>query len=251
MTSLLSRLAFRFARPILRLHFWLYSRNVDRAFFPEDEPEGVVGGPDPERILFVGDIAVAGYGVLRHGMSAASYTAAAIGQRTGRGVTWSTLTAFDLTAHRVATLPCHDTYDFSRVVFMIGIPDVLLATDAGAWGRDLRTVFARARESFGPDTQIVFAGIPPMHEFQPIPRLARLLIKERIDQLNATAMAVLEEDRSDAGSVFVVTPDWREGHAYVQESFSWKKLHHLWGTTIGSAAAGSSRSPVGGAPIAA
>jgi hypothetical protein len=48
------------ARPYLRLYLWNYNRTMRHGIFPEQRIERLVPGPDSERVLFVGDIAVGG-----------------------------------------------------------------------------------------------------------------------------------------------------------------------------------------------
>lgn len=221
----------------LRIHFWLYCRAMSRGLFPLDERIQKIEGPSPERLLFVGDVAVAGYGVLRNGMSAAAQTAAQISARTGRGVSWSSMSALDLTVRKVATLPCEGKYDIDRVIFMMGIPDVLLGTSTDQWTTSLRTVLNRARTAFSTDVQIVFAGIPPMGDFRPMPPVARLLLSQQVRRLNRAAARVLNEEDQDGTNVFVPSPDWHGRSALIESQFSWRDLHTQLGHAIAESAA--------------
>lgn len=161
-----------FARPLLRLHFALYKQDVRRAQFPQDDPEFVIPGPHPDWLVFIGDVAAAGYGVLYHGMTAASQTARLIARDRGRGCLWKTITATDLTAARVARMRTLDAADADAAVIMLGVPDVLLATNATTWAVNLETIVEHIRDQARPNCHIVFAGIPPMAEFRRIPPLA-------------------------------------------------------------------------------
>lgn len=50
-------------RPLLRVQLALYKQDVNVGPFPTDEPEFLIAGPDPDHLLFIGDVAVTGYGV--------------------------------------------------------------------------------------------------------------------------------------------------------------------------------------------
>lgn len=234
--SLVSRAVGMVTKVGLRLHFRLYRRAVSRGLFPQDARVQSIAGPRPERVLFVGDVAVAGYGVLRHGMGAAPQTAARIAARTGRGMSWSAMTAFDLTARKVATLPCEGTYDIDRVFFMLGIPDVLLGTTSEDWSASIRTVLNRARSAFSDDVQVVFAAIPPMENFRPMPPVARMILCRQVRRLNAAAAVILAHDNPSGTNVFVPAPDWGTKDGPIESRFSWRDLHQQWAQGLADAA---------------
>lgn len=220
------------ARPLLRLHFVHYKRDVSQALFPEDDPEFEIAGPDPDRLLFIGDVAVAGYGVLRHGMTAASQTARFVARDRGRGCSWKTIAATDLTAAHVAQMPTLDAANTDVVVIMLGVPDVLLATSSKTWAANLVTIVERIREQAGPGCRILFAGIPPMADFRPIPAVARTMMTLQIERFNGVTQFTASRL---ANAFYLPFPTWRVGEMYVQDLFSWKSLHEMWGRVLASA----------------
>lgn len=220
------------ARPLLRLHFAHYERDVRQALFPEDDPQFDITGPDPDRLLFIGDVAVAGYGVLRYGMTASSQTARFVAQDRRRGCVWTTIAATDLTAARVAKMPTLDAAEVDAAVIMLGVPDVLLATSSTSWAINLLTIVEHIREQAGPNCRIVFAGIPPMADFRPIPALARTMMTLQIQRINRVTQSTASHLTNTS---FVPFPEWRVGEMYVQDVFSWKSLHEMWARVLASA----------------
>lgn len=221
-----------FARPLLRMQLALYKQDVRRAQFPEDDPEFVIPGPDPDRLLFIGDVAVAGYGVLHQRMTAVFQTARFIAHDRARGCWWTTIAATDLTAARVARMPALDAANVDAVVIMLGVPDVLLATSSATWAANLGRIVERIQDQAAPNCRIVLAGIPPMGDFRPIPPLARKMLMLQIHRLNRITHDIASQ-RSNTS--FVPFPDWRVGEMYVQELFSWKLLHEMWARVLASA----------------
>ena len=221
------------ARPLLRVHLAHYKRDVRHAPFPEDDPEFVIAGPHPDRLLFIGDVAVSGYGVLLQGMTTASQTARILAQNRRRGCVWKTICATDLTAAHVARMPAFEAADVDVAVIMLGVPDVLLATSLTTWAADLRTIADHIRQQAGQDCGIVFAGIPPMADFRPIPPVARTMLMLQVQRLNRVTQVIA----SEIDAAYAPFPALRVGEMYVQELFSWKSLHEKWACILAPATA--------------
>ncbi len=221
------------ARPLLRLLLMFYTQDLRQAQFPQDAPEFVIPGPDPLRLLFIGDVAVAGYGVLQHRMTAVFLTARRIAEDRGRGCSWTTITAPDLTAGRVAKLPTLNAADADAVLIVLGVPDVLLATSPATWEANLNKLVERLRHHAPPHCRIVFAGIPPMGEFRPIHPISRRILKLQIHRLNRVTRHIAAQGPN---ITFVSFPDWRVGDMYVEETFSWKALHEMSARLLSAAA---------------
>jgi len=225
----------RATKPLFRLHLALYRRELARAPFPRDARRTVTDGPDPDRLLFVGSIAVEGFGVLDHDLTCASQTARLVGASRGRGVTWREVSAPVLTAAEAARIDLPDEPADAAVV-LLGICDVLLATEGASWEADLRRLADRVRETAGPDCRIVYVGIPPMAEFRPIPPVAKRLLTTQIERLNAlTARVAL----TLPGASWVPFPEWCSEGMYHQELLSWATMHRRWGQAIAPAVVSS------------
>ena len=217
------------ARPLFRVHLELYRREMASSIFPRDERAPLIAGPRPERLAFIGSVAVSGLGVLSHGMTTSSQTAARVADRRGRGLSWSELTSPVLTMHTAATMPSLTTEGADVVVVLLGIADVLAATSATSWEADLRLLVDRVREEAGPEVGVVVAELPPMAEFRPIPPVARRLITAQIARLDAASRRVAADD--DAVTV-VPFPSWSLDGLYVQELFSWASMHRKWAEAL-------------------
>jgi hypothetical protein len=217
------------ARPLLRVHLELYRREMASSIFPRDERSPLIAGPRPERLAFIGSVAVSGLGVLSHGMTTSSQTAARVADRRGRGLSWSELTSPVLTMHTAATMPSLTTEGADVVVVLLGIADVLAATSASSWEADLRLLVARAREEAGPDVAVVVAELPPMADFRPIPPVARRLISAQAARIDAATRRVADGD--DAVTV-VPFPAWDLDGVSVQDLFSWATMHRTWAEAL-------------------
>lgn len=220
------------ARPLVLLHFVHYMWDVRGAPFPVDAPERHVAGPMPDRLLFIGDVAMAGYGVLHHGMAAPARTARLVSRRRSRGCRWETIATADLTAADVARRDTLAAAGVDAVVIMLGIPDVLLGTRVSKWARNLRKITARIAEEAGTQCPIVFAAIPPMTDFRPIPDPAGRLLTLQTLRLNLTLRRVAAELPR---GVFVLFPKWRDGEQYVADALSWKAVHRRVARTLAPA----------------
>lgn len=225
MVVLVKSILLGLARPLLLLlHLALYRLDVCRAPFPVDVEERRIAGPDPDRLLFIGDVAVAGYGVLHHGMTAASRTAHLVAQQRKRGCWWETIAAADLTAARVARMASLDAAGVDAAVIMLGVPDVLLGTRPSRWARNLRAIAERLRAEAEAECRIIFIAIPPMADFRPIPAAARKLLMLQTKRLNE-AMRVIASEVPNA--TYVPFPKWRAGEKYVAQQISWKNMHKM------------------------
>jgi hypothetical protein len=219
-------------RPLLRVQLALYKHDVSSAPFPENELEFIIAGPDPDCLLFIGDVAVTGYGVFDHGMTVVFRTSQFIAKERGRGCRWATIGATDLTVARVARIPELGTADVDVVIIMLGVPDVLLGTSSTRWATNLGTVIDRIHDQSAAGCHIVLAGIPPMGDFRPMPPWVRKLLMLQIHRLNGITQTAASHIPNTSFAPF---PDWRVGNMFVEELFSWKALHEMWARVLASA----------------
>ncbi|KZC96484.1 MULTISPECIES: esterase [Clavibacter] len=217
--------ALAVARPTLRLHLALYMRDMEAAIFPPHDDASAIAGPDPERVLFVGDIGVAGYGVLLAGMAMPAQVAGRRAARTGRGVEWETVASYDMTARKAAAAVATRTGGLDLAVVALGIPDVLVATSAAEWTDRLTAIVRSIRAQAGDRCRIVLSGIPPMDRFQPIPMLGRKLLLAQVTRLNR-ATSLLDDPAR--GIVFAPYPDISGTRMHVRDRFSYRVMHAHW-----------------------
>lgn len=222
-------------RPFLRLSFALYQLEVRRNLYPRDTPVTVVEGVDPQGLLFVGDVAASGHGVLSHGLTVSSRTAFALSGLTERGASVQVIAKTDLTMAQLAKRASLGAEDVEVAFVLLGIPDVLLGTRSGDWAVSLRAVAEKIRaESKFRAVRIVISGIPPLSDFRAISPTVRRVIDQQVDRLNAVSVEVAA---SIPGAVFVPFPTWRIGDMYIKQMFSWKTMHEAWGETLAAGAA--------------
>lgn len=219
----------RAARPLLRIHLLHYTRDVGNAPFPTDVPERHIEGGHVSRLLFIGDVALAGYGVLLHRMAVSYQAAARVRSRLGRGIRWQVVARPDLTASSAASTDYPST---DVAIIMLGIPDVLLATTPTQWTERILTLIDRIRVGSRPDTPVILAAVPPMADFRPMPHLVARLLTLQTSQLNSASHRL-------AGALPAVTflpfPDLPRNRGYVEEAFSWRDLHEMWSAVIARA----------------
>ena len=223
----------RASRPLLRINLGQYARDVREAPFPIDSAESRIDGPFADRLLFIGDVGVMGYGVQRQGMTVCQRTAQRVAGHRGRGCEWESIAAPDLTVSRLRKRATLGSVSIDLALLMIGVPDVLLATRGGAWASDLQAVVATIRAQHGGITPIVFAGIPPLADFRPIHPVARDLIRRQTRMLNdATEQlaATLEH------AAYLPFPPLPLGKSLIQDAFSWRTLHQVWAAHLAPAA---------------
>jgi hypothetical protein len=217
------------ARPYLALHLALYSRTMRSAVFPGDDQEKRIPGLDPDRVLFVGEIGVAGYGVLLPGMGMPAQTAARLARATGRGCVWETVSGFDMTAERAVKAVRGLAGDIDVAVVSMGIPDVLMVTSPTQWTRHLTAIIDSIRDQAGSHVRVVVTGIPPMDQFQPIPPIAKKLIGAQVTRLNAATAALECTVKNIVWSPF---PELTSKRMLIRNRFSFRAMHSLWAEAI-------------------
>ncbi|CAN00850.1 esterase [Clavibacter michiganensis] len=230
LTPLAHRAVAVVARPTLRLHLLLYMREMEAGIFPQHDDVSTAPGPDPERILFIGDIGVAGYGVLLAGMAMPAQIAARRAAQTGRGVEWESIAAYDMTARKAAVAVAGRTSaPLDLAVVALGIPDVLVATSVEEWVDRLTGIVGSIRAQAGDGCRIVVTGIPPMDRFQPIPMVARKLLQAQVSRLNG-ATALLDDP--ERGVIHAPYPDISGTRLHVRDRFSYRVMHAHWAEAV-------------------
>jgi hypothetical protein len=197
-------------RPLLLISFALYRLEVRRNLYPRDAMVDHIDGIDPLRMLFVGDVAVSGHGVLSHGLTVATRTSEHVAVDSGRGAAWSIIAETDLTMAKLASRRSY-----------------------GAQGVEVAFLLLRIQSESGLRApRVVISGIPPMSDFRPINPSVRRVISLQVDRLNAASEAVAERV---PGVTYVPFPTWRIGEMFIKQMFSWKTMHDAWGETLAAA----------------
>lgn len=220
-------------RPLLLISFALYQLEVRRNLYPRDVRPPAFDGVDPVKLLFIGDIAVSGHGVLSHGLTVVTRTAERIASTSGRGAAWSVVAEPELTLSRLVGRRALGAVGVEVAFVALGIPDVLLVTKPDRWARDLEILVRRIQDESGLRAcRVVVSGIPPLSDFRPIRASVRRLIDRQVDLLNSSSAAVAE---NVPGMTYVAFPTWRIGDMYIKQAFSWRMMHDAWAETLAGA----------------
>ncbi|OUE23156.1 hypothetical protein BFL37_14445 [Clavibacter michiganensis] len=205
-------------------------REMEAGIFPQHDDVQAVPGPDPERVLFLGDIGVAGYGVLLAGMAMPAQIAARRAAATGRGVEWESIAAYDMTVRKAAVAVAARTpRPLDLAVVALGIPDVLVATSVAEWIDRLTGIVGDIRAQAGDGCRIVVTGIPAMDRFQPIPMVARKLLQSQVGRLNRATVRLHDPEH---GVIHAPYPDISGTRLHVRDRFSYRVMHAHWAEAI-------------------
>lgn len=216
-------------RPYLRLHLAHYLRDMQEAAFPPPDDVSEVPGPDRERVLFIGDIGVAGYGVLRAGMAMPAQVAARRAATTGRGLAWETLAAYDMTARKAADALPGRARGIDMAVVSLGIPDVLMVTSPAEWTDRLTRIVGVIRREAGGGCRVVITGVPPIDGFAPVPALARRVLRAQAARLDAAGRR-LHDVADDV--LWAPFPDLSSPRMLIRDRFSFRAMHAIWAEAI-------------------
>ncbi|WP_255559958.1 SGNH/GDSL hydrolase family protein [Salinibacterium sp. M195] len=226
--------AIRLARPLLKVNLLGYRVEIENALFPEGPPAGEVPGPDPVRLLFIGDIAVSSYNVLNHGLGLASQTSRFVARQQGIGCSWSTISDSELTMARAARAVNAEALQADAVIIVLGPPDVLLGTPHTEWSNNLARIVEAVRHSAKPDSPVIVAAIPPMHRFRAMPIFVRRILAVQIQRLDRASVAVAA---SHPGVFYSPFPGLSTADAFIEDAFNWRAIHSHWGKQLGAATA--------------
>ncbi|MES1212821.1 MAG: GAF domain-containing protein [Leifsonia sp.] len=159
---------------------------------PQDKPVVHSAGPDPDRILLIGDGAVRGIGITSNDIGLGGQLARRLTPLTGRGVDIELAgTTTLIAAQAAALLDGYDTSRFDAIVLLLGLRDAVRRTRLPEWRRDMGELLRIA--SLVP--QVFVVGIQDFTMYLDVPPLAARLIRAHRARLN-TATRVLAAARS-------------------------------------------------------
>jgi hypothetical protein len=175
---------------------YLYRRSdASGDFHPDDARQGIVEGPDPDRIAVVGETGMISLGVRTHQISLPAFLARHHASRTGRGVFWSIAPLPGARLREapavVAAAEC-ELVRADAVVLLAGITDVLRVTSARAWARQMREAVDALREHLPRDAWILVAAIPPLDNAGSLSRPARMAAGIHAQALNRRTREVVD-----------------------------------------------------------
>lgn len=153
---------------------------------------GTLPGPDPLRLLVLGDSTAAGVGADSQLDALPGHLGRELAARTGRGVAWRAIgengaTARDLIERYLAeaTAESHD------VVFLsVGANDALGIRSRPAFSRDIRHLLGALRAA-SPAADIVVSSLPAFFRFELLPNPLRWNLYLHSQSLEATARDIV------------------------------------------------------------
>ncbi|MFP7832660.1 hypothetical protein [Marisediminicola sp. LYQ134] len=237
---------------------FIFRRNdASEDVYPDDPPRGLVDGPDPDRVVFIGEPGEISLGVRSHELSLPAFFARHLATVTSRGVSWS---ISPLPGSRIAEGPgvveglTNDLAKADAVVILAGISDTLRIMAATTWERHLRATLAALRERLPVTAQIVISDIPPLDNAGSMSKAARVAAGHHSRLLNRHTRLVAAEFHGVTVMLFpreLTESVWRpEG---VEQRFTF--TYRVWGNHLADALpidasviAGSGSDPAPSAP---
>ncbi len=157
--------------------------------------EGKLEGPDPLRLLVVGDSTAAGTGAATQDEALPGSLARELHARTGRGVIWRAVG--ENGADTGEFLERHLTDALARpadLVFVsLGANDALHARSAGAFARDLQLLLETLSDRL-PEARILMSNLPIFVRFEVLPEPLRTTLYRHSRNLERAAARVVARD---------------------------------------------------------
>ncbi|TQN32561.1 lysophospholipase L1-like esterase [Haloactinospora alba] len=160
----------------------------------------------PLDLLVLGDSTAAGVGVSHHGDGVAGHLAAALAERSGRGVAWRVVARSGATVGGVERrhLPAAvDGPPPDVAVVLAGVNDTLRLTRLATVRATMARILTELRRNH-PDTRVLLSGTPPLHRFPALPAPTRQVLGLRA---RAVDRAVSRAAGDAPGAVYVPVPD--------------------------------------------
>lgn len=173
---------------LVRLTEFLFRRaDASGDIYPDDDNHGVIEGPDPDRVLFLGEPGMISLGVRTHDLSLAAFFARHHHAITHRGVEWTIRTLPNSRLHEAPTMigaAEEELHQANLVVLPVGITDALRVTSGTLWEKQLRTTLSSLRIALPHDARILIAEIPPLDNAGSLSRPARIAAGIHANTLN-------------------------------------------------------------------
>ena len=166
----------------------------DTPILPPAAPpwHGTHPGPDPLRLLLLGDSTIAGVGATTQQQGLAGNLGRELGERLGRGVEWravgeSGATARDL-LERFVDEAVSEPFDLAFV--SVGANDALGLRSRAVFGRDIRSLVSRLRQA-SPECTILVSSLPAFFRFELLPNPLKRNLYRHSRSLEAEARRVV------------------------------------------------------------
>lgn len=178
--------------PVLLVQGRRLRRDTPRLADAASPWSGATPGPNPLRLLVLGDSTAAGVGVDSQADGLPGNLARSISAHSGRGVQWTAMGANGATARdlleRFIDTATAESYD---IVFLtIGANDALTIRSRAAFGRDIRSLLSRLRAA-SPDATILMSSLPAFFRFVLLPNPLRFNLYLHSQSLESEARAIV------------------------------------------------------------
>jgi len=194
MTTLrrLSRLAMLPPAPLLIAQGRRLRRDTPRLPDAALPWSGTLAGPDPLRLLVLGDSTAAGVGADTQDEALPGNLARELAARSGRGVEWRAIGRNGATSRDLVTDYLDDATaeSFDVVMLSIGANDALGLRPRWAFGRDIRTILLRLRRA-SPAAAIIVSSLPAFSQFELLPNPLRWNLYLHSTSLEEAARAIV------------------------------------------------------------
>jgi lysophospholipase L1-like esterase len=191
----LSRQLALLLSPVLLVQARKMRRVIPRLPDAGGDWHGGIDGPDPLRILVLGDSTAAGVGAETQDDALPGNLARTLHKHWGRGSTWNAIGENGATARdiieRFLAGATHERYDL--VFLSIGANDALHIRSRGAFARDVRTIL-RALRSVSPDALILVSSLPAFFRFRSLPNPLRWVLYLHSSSLEAAARRIVAHE---------------------------------------------------------
>ena len=158
---------------------------------PNDEPRGVIDGPDAEHLVVLGDWIAAGLGVCTFDLSLAAHIARALSHQTGRGVRWE---AIPVDGFRLASVPALAAAampnDAQTVVLHFGTLESTQFIAPRQWRAHLIAAIDALLPTLADGGRILIVGVPPLDEIGTMTELSTREVGRECRALNDASREV-------------------------------------------------------------
>jgi hypothetical protein len=188
----------RAARLVGLAEYVLRRNDKSGDIFPADEPFGTVDGPDPLRVVVLGEANAVGLGVTRHELGMAGHLARLLAARTERGVEWSAIGRPGLRIHDAWEIigDNHEAIANADVIaLMIGIGDTLSLTTRSTWTVHMTDTLDLLTEVAPKTARILVIRIPPMDNAGSVSKLARFAAGRQARLFNRITDGIVSNTR--------------------------------------------------------
>jgi lysophospholipase L1-like esterase len=129
---------------------------------PDRVSRGATPGSDPDRILLLGNGALAGWGVRSHDHAIPGHLARALSELTGHPSVIDLVADHTVRAETALTLiPYAHLTEYDAIVIVLGASDALQLLPTARWARDITTFLDALSGDTPSTTEIVVMGIQP------------------------------------------------------------------------------------------